>query len=599
MKFSFAFLLLTLCMVMQSIAQPNPELALADQYFADAQYDEALELYDKFYKQAPTEQLALRVVACYERQNKYEDLIKFLDKSIKKQPEIVVLPFIKGLTQEKLGKFPDAEATYASAQRGLQSNGDFVRVGAFLYQASKLDLAQQVYLLGRKKARTEFAFANELANVYAQKAEYTAATQEYLNMYFESPESLNTMTLDLLNMVNDQSKDEIEKVLLQTAERKGNDIGVRQLLYEFYVLTGNFMEAFIQVKALDRTFQEDGDRVMRFAESMRSNKNYDLANKALDYIIEKRVESPYYQRAFLEKAVNGELKAFEQVPVNVAAIGEAVSAYTALIEKFGLQPPYFEAIFRRANLQVFYLNELEQPAKDLAEICTKAISRDDWARALLLLGDIQLIQQQIFEAKQTYTKVSEQFRDRQTGALAKYKLAQLMYYNGEFGLSQAMLGAIKDNTSNDISNDAIKLNLTIMDNAAMDSIPTALKRFAYAQLLIYQRQYAPATRLLDSVANAFPGHPLSDEILWEKANISLRQNDTKTALEYLDRMLQNFPTDILGDDALYTKARIYDFTLKNGELALKYYMEFLTNYPGSLYSVEVRKRVRDLRAKAG
>jgi tetratricopeptide (TPR) repeat protein len=264
-----------------------------------------------------------------------------------------------------------------------------------------------------------------------------------------------------------------------------------------------------------------------------------------------------------------------------------------------LQPPYFEAIFRRANLQVFYLNELTQPAKDLAEICTKAISRDDWARALLLLGDIQLIQQQIFEAKQTYTKVSEQFRDRQTGALAKYKLAQLMYYNGEFGLSQAMLGAIKDNTSNDISNDAIKLNLTIMDNAAMDSIPTALKRFAYAQLLIYQRQYAPATRLLDSVANAFPGHPLSDEILWEKANISLRQNDTKTALEYLDRILQNFPTDILGDDALYTKARIYDFTLKNGELALKYYMEFLTNYPGSLYSVEVRKRVRDLRAKAG
>ena len=60
-------------------------------------------------------------------------------------------------------------------------------------------------------------------------------------------------------------------------------------------------------------------------------------------------------------------------------------------------------------------------------------------------------------------------------------------------------------------------------------------------------------------------------------------------------ILNEFGTDIYGDDALYTKARIYDYTLKDPEAAMKFYLEFLTQYPGSLYSVEVRKRIRALR----
>ena len=213
----------------------------------------------------------------------------------------------------------------------------------------------------------------------------------------------------------------------------------------------------------------------------------------------------------------------------------------------------------------------------------------------MLIGDILLMNQDYNRAKLTYTEVSENFKDRQLGALAKYKLGQLAYYKGEFNLSQALLSAIKDNTSNDISNDAIKLTLLMVDNTGLDTTTTALEIFAQAQLLTYQRQYSSSLELLDSLAYQFPNHTLADEILWEKSNIFLKQNDLNTALVYIDRILNEFGTDIYGDDALYTKARIYDYTLKDPEAAMKFYLEFLTQYPGSLYSVEVRKRIRALR----
>ena len=291
------------------------------------------------------------------------------------------------------------------------------------------------------------------------------------------------------------------------------------------------------------------------------------------------------------------MKAFDQIPVDMPSVNQAVNDYGNLLKEFGYKPQYFDAIYRRAKLMIFYLNDLKTAQSELEEIVRQRqfLRLEDWAQGKLLIADVLLMQQEYNKAKLIYTEVSDTFKDRQMGALAKYKLAQMAYYKGEFNLSQALLGAIKDNTSNDISNDAIKLNLLIIDNTGLDTTTTALEMFAQAQLLTYQRSYDSSLQILDSLAFRFPTHTLADEILWEKANIYLKKNDISTAMSYIDRILNEFALDIYGDDALYTKARIHDYTMKDPEAAMKSYKEFLVMFPGSLYSVEVRKRIRELR----
>ena len=592
--------LTSLCLLgfslMAALAQ-NPEAALADKYFSDGEFEPALGLYEKLYRSSGDENFALRIVSCYEELQQFEEADKFLVRAIKRAPNSPIFPITQALLYEKTGNLKEADKLFAQTiEKDLDTEGDFLRIGAFLYQAGKLDLALKTYLQGRKKLKRAFEYSSEIANIYQQQGEFQKATEEYLNEYYRNPANHSSVNLSILNMVAPASMEAIERSLLTEIDKRQNDRGLRTILFEYYVLAEDFTEAFVQVKSIDRLFREDGERVFRFAETMRNNGNFDLSNLAYDFIIERKKNPESQQLAYMEKAVNGELKAFRQIPVDLVSVRQAVKNYGELLDQFGRNAANFDAIYRRAKLMVFYLDDLEGALNELNSIVENpGITREKWAQAKLLTGDILLMQQEYNKAKLTFTQVSDIFKDRQMGALAKYKLAELAYYKGEFNLAQAQLGAIKGNTSNDISNDAIKLNLLIIDNTGLDTSTVALELFAQAQLLAYQRQYDRAMLLLDSLAYSFPAHSLADEILWEKANIFLKRNDIASAMIYLDRILAEFPYDIYGDDALYTKARLYDHSLKDPEAAMKYYLEFLVRFPGSLFSVEVRKRIRALR----
>ena len=599
------FFLLSVFSLSFSYSQPSAEAELAEKYFASEEYESALDLYLKLYKKQPSEQNARKVVSSYQALGQIEEADKFLEKAIKKDPQRVIYPVLRSLILEQTGKEKEAEKLLTETiNKKLKIEGHFVQVGSFLYQQQKLERALETYVLGRKRFKSASLFSDEIANIHQQQGNYGLATTEYINNYQTNPSNESSVNMSILNMVDKDLRPtagpEVEKSLLSAVSKTPNDLGLRRMIYEFYVLTENFMEAFIQVKSIDRLFREDGGRIFSFAKTLRNNKKYSLSNDAFNYLIERKKNSPYYYHAHIEKAINQELEAFEQLPVDVEVVRKAAVSYETLLDKFGRKTQYFDAIYRYANLKVFYLFELDDALKELQDISSRLIGNDqltkeNLAKAKLLTGDILVMQREYNKAKLTYEEVSNLFRDRQIGALARFKLAQLSYYKGEFSLSQALLSAIKDNTSNDISNDAIKLNLLIIDNTGLDTSTTALEMFAQAQLLTYQREYEASLELMDSLSFQFPTHNLVDEIYWEKANIFLKQNNVDTALVFVNRILDNFSTDIYGDDALYTKARIYDYTLKEPEQAMKFYLEFLTLFPGSLYSVEVRKRIRALR----
>ncbi|MCS7086802.1 MAG: tetratricopeptide repeat protein, partial [Bacteroidia bacterium] len=158
---------------------------------------------------------------------------------------------------------------------------------------------------------------------------------------------------------------------------------------------------------------------------------------------------------------------------------------------------------------------------------------------------------------------------------------------------------LKDNTSNNIANDAIQLFLLIQDNTGMDTSETAMKAFARAQLTVYRKDYATALRMLDSLLYQFPRHPLTDDVYWEKAQIYLSLGDVENAMKYLDKILSDYGDDVRGDDALFAKAELYEHALKDKKTAHDLYLDLLVKYPSSLFKVEARKRIRRLRGEHG
>ncbi|MDX1906682.1 MAG: tetratricopeptide repeat protein [Bacteroidia bacterium] len=579
-------------------AQSDAEEMLAEQYFRDGEYAQALPIYEQLYRKAATVQVTQRMVVCYEKLDQYEEATKLLERAIRREPDVLIYPALMADLLEKTGDFKAAEKLYQEiVSKKLTSREACIQLGAYFYQENKLDPALMVYRQGRKITRNEYEFCEEIGNLLQIKGDYEGATTEFLNIYYQNSEDLSAASISILNLITPASEATVERVLLLAVDKHQTDAGLRIILYEYYVMAKNFAEAFVQVKAIDKLFQEDGERIYQFSETMRNNKDYTLSNQALDYLIERKKGSPYYLQAHFDKALNNESRAFDQIPTDMAAVRQAIVDYGKLLDEFGRRAQYFNAIYRRAYLMVFYGDQIDQALVELEDITrsSQGLRQEDWARGRVLAGDILLMKKEYNKAKLVYTEVSDALKDRPQGAAARFKLAQMAYYRGEFSLAQAFLNGIKDNTSNDISNDAIRLNLLIIDNTGLDTTTKPLELFAQAQLLTYQRSYEEAIILLDSLAFTYPTHALADEILWEKTNISLSQHDVTTALTFIDQILNEFIYDIYGDDALYTKARIYDRTLSNPEEAMKHYLDFLVKFPGSLYAVEVRKRIRELR----
>lgn len=593
------FLFLLSLRVTQAAAQTG-EAALADQYFEDKEFQNALDLYLKLNKAEPEDDAFItRATACYTFLGQYGEGVKFLDKVARSRPDSPVFLLMKADMMALNGQAKEATSLQEEVvEKKLQSEKDFYSAGNYLVQTMKYQPALNCYQRGRKVLKASRAFSAEIARLQYALGDYASATRELLNLYADDQGTQEMVSIEIMNLVNDKSKAAVEEVLLTESQKAQLDRGLRQFLLDFYLQTGDFMEAFVQVKSIDKTFHEDGSRVFDFALTLRNNKNYKLSNKALDYIIENHQESRHYYQSFQEKTVNAELEAFETLPVDTAAIRVAVQTYDQLLARYGRSPQFFDAMYRKARLCAFYLFDLPEAMKELEQAAALPVEDKQRAEANLLLGDVLLMQKEYDKAKLKYAAVSEKFKDGQIGAMAKFREGRMSYFKGDFEIAKARLTSIKDNTSNDISNDAIRLYLTIQDNLGVDTVVKPLEMFAQAQLLIFQRDFDPAMALMDSLMFEFPNHKLADEVLWEKANIALQRNEVDKALLQLDKIIEAHGEDILADDAMFTKARIYDYSYKNKERALELYIEFLKAHPGSLFIVEVRKRIRELRERS-
>jgi hypothetical protein len=97
---------------------------------------------------------------------------------------------------------------------------------------------------------------------------------------------------------------------------------------------------------------------------------------------------------------------------------------------------------------------------------------------------------------------------------AYFKLAELAFFQGEFELARTRLRLLKNNTQDELSNDAIELYWLILDNLKPDTLTAPLLLLARALLAERQGNLSLAEELCDTLESQWKGHPVSDDVFW-------------------------------------------------------------------------------------
>ncbi|MTI19783.1 tetratricopeptide repeat protein, partial [Fulvivirga sp. RKSG066] len=283
-------------------------------------------------------------------------------------------------------------------------------------------------------------------------------------------------------------------------------------------------------------------------------------------------------------------------PVDEREIRNLVSDYNLFIKELGISRNTLEALRNKALLHAFYLDEKDSAINILQKIIdTPRANMDIKAKSKMDLGDIYLLIEQPWESTLLYSQVEKSHKDEYLGYEAKLKNAKLSYFKGDFQLAEEHLDILKEATSREISNDAMALSLLIKDNVALDSSEAAMRSYANIELLLFQNKTEEALQKISSMKEKFPGHSLTDELLWLEADIEQKRGHFQKSFDLYKEIVENYDYDILSDDAYFMMGDLQQKYLKNETEAMEIYRNFLTRYPGSVYVAEARKRFRQLR----
>ncbi len=582
----------------QNINQQDANLA--QNFLNQGEYEKAALLYEKLYAENPNTSVYYR--------NYYKSLMglrRFADAEALVQQQLKIFKGDALLYLDMANIYKEkgeSEKSRTEIERVIKEvkEASVSRVATELINMGELDAAITVYENAEQQGKTGKRYLRDLAGAYQQKGEIEKAINACLEFSNNVGQSMNTITTMLQRMTNKPENMELLQTQLYSRIAKDSDNpAYPDLLVWSFVQQKDFESAILQAKAIDRRNNEEGTRLMGLAGQAIKEQQYDAAIDAYNYVIEKGEAMPRYTEAKIRLLECRNEKVTTTDNYTEEDLLQLKKDYLDFLAASGKTPATATAMRDLSHLYAFYLNDITAATALSQEIVNMPTSTAN-IRALsrLDLGDYYLIADDIWEATLYYSQVDKAFKEDILGEEARFRNAKLSYYNGDFEWAQAQLNALKASTSELISNDAIKLSVFITDNSGLDTMTTPMAMYARTDLLLLQNKTAAAIATLDSINRLFPGHALSDDILYTRAKLASKGHDYIQAADYLQEIITKFGTDILADDAIFMLAELYAQHLKDPQKAMELYQSILVEHPDSLYTVEARKKYRQLRGDA-
>lgn len=606
-----------------SAVNPDSNKELAYVLYEQNDFSRAAILLEDIVEANPKDELSYRrYLQCLIKTNQQEKAIKFIKKKIKKSPSPIVYvvdecwvntTFPDGPNKQKFtlraeelkALIIEQLTVHAMEQMGQQHFAIALRFEQNELKNYAIEVLQSAdQILGEEYPE----ISNKLAELYMETGNREKGLQRYVMLMlsgvpFESMKQVfETQLTDSIDYVV------LQRLLLKQIEQNPEVTAFSEGLKWTFVKQGNWHAAFLYTRSIDKRLKENGERVFELGELCQSNGDYNVALKCFQYCIglkETFFNPALAQAKWIDVTYDITMKGRPRVE-DVIQLQKQMLAFE---QNYGPQEASLFNALKYAQLLIRYDSLFavtqesgkisgSQQAINLLERYidpTTHLRKISLAKVKMTLGDVLLSRGDVWTSELLYAQVEKDFTEEELGQFAKFKRAELSFFRGDFDWASMQLEVLKSATTQLISNDAMELALVIIDNLGIDSNYSALTWYGKALLAEKQQHYKLANNYLDSITIEFPGHGLSDEILFVKARMAETTGDYVAAVNLLETLSIAYNFDILADNALYKLGMIYMYSLNQPEKAKAAFEKLIEKYSSSVYIVDARREYRKIR----
>jgi len=587
MKSIVTLFLSIFCLVASAQVDPG----LAKTYFEKGAFEKSASLYKKLLSNQRTNSYySLKLIECYQQLSQFKAAQNEIEAQLKysNNPQYFVELGYNYQLQDQLAK---AEENYKNALERIDAQPNYVYAIAQQFEShGRIDNAIQAYELGLELAPNP-AFYYQLAVLHGVQKNIEKMMEHYLDYVETNSAHTNQVMRLLAEYISEDASQPynqiFKKVLLKKLQSTPNTLW-NQWLSWLYIQQNDFKKAFVQEKAVFRREPESLQGLINLAMLTKDAKAYETALTVLEFITQNTTDSRLNIQANTQRL---ELQLEHSKP-NYNTIK---ASYVKLLDTYKLGVETLEMQLSYATFLAFY-DANSEAAITFLKTALKANLTDLASSSLKMkLADILVTQNKFNQALIYYTQIQLQVKNSTLAQEARFKAAKTSYYKGDFDWAETQLKVLKSSTSQLTANDALDLQLLISDHIASDSLHTALKMYAKAELLSLQKKSTEAIGVLETILENHKTDPIIDQTLFVQARLYESEKMYSKAEANYMRIITDYKDDILVDDAYFYLAELYRLQLNQIEKATLNYETIIFNHEDSIHFVDARKQYRILR----
>lgn len=566
---------------------------LADSYYKKGEFKKALVIYQNLNKEKPySYKYVYKLVETHQQLEQFDEAENILVQRLAKRrnPTLIIELGYNYQLQDSIVR---AKELYGEAIAFVNENPNYIYSIAKKFEDhSLLDEAIQVY--DRSKLLTpDKNYSIQLARIYGDQGKIEKMFENYIDYIAYRPNYLNNIKRAVSDFISENKDNEnniyLRRLLLKKIQQEPSPYWY-ELLSWLYVQEKAYNKSFIQEKALYKRNPESLDRIIELAVTALNDNDDETSKDIFNFILETTKDT--------STALTAHQYILEIDTKNATSEKELEridNAFIALFEDYGKSELTLPLQLAYGEFLAFHQKDTESATAFLRQSLKLNISEFQEGKVKLLLADILVLQEKFNEALIFYSQIQLSLKNSVMSQEARFKVAKTSYYKGDFDWAESQLKILKSSTSQLIANDALDLKLLISDNKFEDSLQTALKHYAKADLFAFQNKTDEAISLLDKILEEHKGESIIDQTLFKQAKLFEKKKQyDKAEANYL-LIINDWKEDILADDAHYYLAELYNTHLAKPEEAKQLYEKIIFDFEDSIYFIEARKKFRMLR----